>query len=393
MPLRVPPRSIAAGIRLQAATRAGWVLAAVVLAEHGVATAEYFLREGSPELMLTPLLAIVCTGAMLALLALWPGKLTAVAYLAVGSAAIVSYILDMARLGIDPSRIVLVGTIGTALTLTGAAAGGALGGAMWALVGIVLSQTAVMGTQSFVGAPITPDEYALLIGFLYFATYLLMWFSDRAQQRLVDTQPIAAEVEREENERQRGRRAAVVVHETVLRDLALIAHAPLSLTDHDRARLRRDLDEIRAWRSSVESDAPEQVPRSDFYDIIREFQWGGLSVDVGGNSYMIDSLRPGDREALLGAMRAALDNVLQHSGRTTAEVFIDHSTDRLTVMVVDDGHGFDPESVADDRLGIRMAIVRRIEDHGGSVTLWSSPGTGTSVVISLPVSDATGAFS
>src|SRR5690554_838977 len=117
MPLRVPPRSIAAGFRLQAATRAGWVLAAVVLIEHGVVTAEYFLREGSPELMLTPLLTIVCTGAMLAVLALWPGWLTAVAYFTLGSAAIVGYILEMVTLEIDPGRIVLVGTIGTAIVL------------------------------------------------------------------------------------------------------------------------------------------------------------------------------------------------------------------------------------------------------------------------------------
>ncbi|QEE61919.1 sensor histidine kinase [Salinibacterium sp. dk2585] len=393
MPLRVPPRSIAAGIRLQAATRASWVLAAVVLVEHGVVTAEYFLREGSPELMLTPFLAIVCAGAMLAVLALWPGWLTATAYLAVGSAAIVGYVLEMERLEIDPSRIVLVGTIGTAIALTGAAAGGALGGAVWSLAGTLLAQVAVIGAQLRVGMPIEPDTYALLIGLLYFSTYLLMWFSDRTQQQLVDTEPIAAEVEREEYERQRERRAAVVVHETVLRDLALIAHGPLSLTDYDRARLRRDLDEIRAWRSPIDADAPEQLPESDFYGIIREFQWSGLSVDVGGNSYMIDSLAPDDREALLGAMRAALDNALQHSGRATAEVFIDHGTDRLTVMVVDDGHGFDPELIADDRLGIRMAIVRRIEDQGGSVTLWSSPGAGTSVVISLPVTETMGAFS
>lgn len=393
MPLRVPPRSIAAGFRLQAATRAGWVLAAIVLIEHGIVTAEYFLREGSPELMLTPLLAILSTGAMLAVLALWPGWLTAVAYLTLGSAAIVGYIFEMVRLEIDPGRIVLVGTIGTAIALTGAASGGALGGAVWSLAGTLLAESAVIGTQAAFGLPIQPDSYAMVIGLLYFSTYLLMWFSDRTQQRLVDTQPIVAEVQREEHERQQERRAAVVVHETVLRDLALIAHGPLSLTDHDRARLRRDLDEIRAWRSPVDTDAPERPPESDFYEIIREFQWSGLSVDVGGSSYMIDSLAPADREALLGAMRAALDNVLQHSGRTTAEVFIDHGTDRLTVMVVDDGHGFDLESIAEDRLGIRMAIVRRIEDQGGKVTLWSSPGTGTSVVISLPVSETLGAFS
>lgn len=393
MPLRVPPRAIAAEIRLQAATRAGWVLAALVLIEHAIVTVEYFVRAGQPEQMVLPLLPMACLAIMLAVLAVAPGWMTALAYLVVGAMAITVHLAQMVALGVDPARMVIVSTMGTAVALVGAASGGALGGVIWTGFGILVTQLAVLGTQIIVGIPLAVDNYAAIIGSLYLVTYLLMWRSDRVQRRLVDTEPIEAEVEREENERQRERRAAVVVHETVLRDLALIAHGPLSLTDHDRARLRRDLDEIAAWQSPTSPDAPEPAQRGDFYDIIREFQWCGLSVDVGGNAYLIDSLEHEGREALLGAVRAALDNVFEHSGRSTAEVFIDNDVDRLTVMVVDDGQGFDLAAVAEDRLGLRMAIMRRIEDQGGTVTVWSSPGAGASVVMSLPVSSVGGVYS
>lgn len=392
MPLRVPPRTIAAGFRLQAMVRAGWVLAAIMLIEHAVVTAEFFVRSGEPLLMMLPLLSIGSIAVMLAVLTIAPGWMAAFAYLSVGAVAIAAEAIFMSDMGTDASEIVLVGTMSTAMCLVGAVSGGALGGAAWTLVGVILGQVAFVCTRWSIGLRPEVDQYALIIGGIYFFTYLLLWRNDQVQQRLVNIAPIQAEVQREEYERQRERRAAVVVHETVLRDLALIAHGPLQFNDYDRVRLRRDLDEITAWRSPEERESPAQLPRDDFYDIIREFQWRGLSVDVGGNSYALEILGEDDREALFGAMRAALDNVLAHSGESAAEIFIDRGPDRLTVMVVDEGRGFDVDGIAADRLGIRMAITRRLEDHGGSATVWASPGAGTSVVMSLPVVEPDGIY-
>jgi hypothetical protein len=364
--------------------RAGWVLAALVLIEHAVVTIEFYVRAGDPHAMILPLLALGSMGVMLALLALSPGWMTAFAYLAVGAVAIAAY-LSLISEQEGAEDIVLIGTAGSALCFVGAVTGGALGGAAWTLVGVATTHIALISTQLSLGNPPQIDQHALMMAFLYASTYYLLWRSDRMQRGLVSTAPIQAEVRREEYERQRERRAAVVVHETVLRDLALIAHGPLQLTDFDRVRLQRDLDEITAWRSPAPEEPLSSLPRDDFYDIIRDFQWRGLSVDVGGNSYALEMLATHDRDALLGAMRAALDNVLEHSGESTAEIFIDQGPDRLTVMVVDEGHGFAMDRVASDRLGLRMAIIRRIEDHGGSVTVWASPGAGTSVVMSLPL--------
>ena len=53
-------------------------------------------------------------------------------------------------------------------------------------------------------------------------------------------------------------------------------------------------------------------------------------------------------------------------------------------MVVDNGRGFEPQTVADDRLGLRSSVTDRIRAHGGSVRVWSTPGHGTSVLLSVP---------
>jgi signal transduction histidine kinase len=55
------------------------------------------------------------------------------------------------------------------------------------------------------------------------------------------------------------------------------------------------------------------------------------------------------------------------------------------MVVSDQGVGFDPDAVADDRLGVRMAVIERMLAVGGTARIWSSPGVGTSVVLSAPV--------
>ena len=62
-----------------------------------------------------------------------------------------------------------------------------------------------------------------------------------------------------------------------------------------------------------------------------------------------------------------------------------YSDDEVTFMISDQGAGFDTATVDPQRLGIRSSIVGRMEDVGGRVRVWSSPGTGTTVLIGVPV--------
>ncbi|MEO8527833.1 MAG: ATP-binding protein, partial [Pseudolysinimonas sp.] len=89
---------------------------------------------------------------------------------------------------------------------------------------------------------------------------------------------------------------------------------------------------------------------------------------------------------LLAAVRASLENVVRHSGATTAEVEVIAEAGSVTVMVTDRGSGFDLGSVAGDRLGLRASVVERMAAVGGMAKIWSAPGEGTSVVISAPAS-------
>ena len=118
--------------------------------------------------------------------------------------------------------------------------------------------------------------------------------------------------------------------------------------------------------------------------LVSELQWRGLTVDITGNPEEEVVRVSSERIAALhAAVRACLENVLQHAETDSAELILGAADGAATVMVIDQGRGFDPASVPGDRLGIRSSIIGRVEDLGGTVRVWSQPGQGTSVMLSI----------
>ena len=70
--------------------------------------------------------------------------------------------------------------------------------------------------------------------------------------------------------------------------------------------------------------------------------------------------------------------VRQRGGRRTPDVPC-----RLEVTVRDRGAGFDLDRVDRARLGLRRSIAERTADCGGQAAVWSAPGQGAVVRLSL----------
>jgi signal transduction histidine kinase len=130
---------------------------------------------------------------------------------------------------------------------------------------------------------------------------------------------------------------------------------------------------------------------SELHNAIELARDEGLSVDISGDRDALALLSPERRRAIGLAARQCLVNVLRHSGSATAEVAVSSSSDAVSVMVVDSGRGFVPSSTASDRLGLRQSVHDRIERVGGTVTVYSSPDVGTTVMMSVPTGDDDGA--
>jgi two-component sensor histidine kinase len=88
-------------------------------------------------------------------------------------------------------------------------------------------------------------------------------------------------------------------------------------------------------------------------------------------------------EALAGAASEALENVARHAGTERAAVLLAERQGSVLVTVTDDGRGFDPAAAASSGagFGLREDLAGRMAAVGGSVTVRSSPGSGTAVEV------------
>jgi signal transduction histidine kinase len=87
-----------------------------------------------------------------------------------------------------------------------------------------------------------------------------------------------------------------------------------------------------------------------------------------------------DGEEIAAATREALTNVRKHARASQAVVSCHVSAGVATVVVVDDGVGFDPDAVRRGT-GLRESIVGRMARAGGTATVQSHPGRGTRITL------------
>ena len=75
--------------------------------------------------------------------------------------------------------------------------------------------------------------------------------------------------------------------------------------------------------------------------------------------------------------------MLKHSGARRAVVTLGCFEGETTLDIVDDGEGMDPASPSQGGFGLR-GLRQRVESHGGTLTVESSPGEGTALAIRMP---------
>lgn len=102
----------------------------------------------------------------------------------------------------------------------------------------------------------------------------------------------------------------------------------------------------------------------------------------------IDRVLPNEADvALYRVVQEALTNVVRHAQTDEAVVDVQILDDALIATVADDGAGFNvPKAMAGGALGL-FGMHERAQYAGGNVTIRSSPGHGTVVHITIPITD------
>ena len=85
---------------------------------------------------------------------------------------------------------------------------------------------------------------------------------------------------------------------------------------------------------------------------------------------------------VLRLVQELVSNVLKHAQATRLTVQLTREGQQLSLLVEDDGVGFDPTSVQDSGLGLRSLAIR-VENLNGTLSIDSTPGKGTTTIIEI----------
>jgi signal transduction histidine kinase len=264
------------------------------------------------------------------------------------------------------------------------------------VVSFLLTFAAVAGALVLTGSRIA-EPLALTLAGWCALTITGVWLARTVPRTLkrITTMSRAYRVERHASETEaRRRQGASLLHDTVLATLTLLAHSGVgvsvsALTEQaaeDAALLRQlrlGFNPDPATSGDYKLKPVEESTLGNTLESVKQrFKRMGLEVNWHGTGQV---LLPSEvLDSFLLALAECLENVRRHSGVSEAHVTITDDETTVRAMVTDSGKGFDVASIEEGRLGFTESIVARLRDVGGNARLFSSPGSGTTVVLEVP---------
>jgi len=164
-------------------------------------------------------------------------------------------------------------------------------------------------------------------------------------------------------------------------------------------RLRLEADDVEGARSLLEEifgELRSLILQLRPPDLERDGLVASLAkhLDVLGRTYdlrtRLDAGSLGEidaevEQALFRIAQEALTNVVKHAAAASATVHLERADGAITLLVEDDGRGFDPgdRSISARRLGL-VSMHERAVDLGGTFFVESEHGAGTTVRAQVP---------
>ena len=110
-------------------------------------------------------------------------------------------------------------------------------------------------------------------------------------------------------------------------------------------------------------------------------------IDIEFVHTLPDGRLPSDLEtALYRIVQESLTNVVKHARASNVSIVLSGAAGSASVVVEDDGVGFEPGRLSGDGIGL-LGMRERIGILGGTVTLESRPGAGTTFRAEIPLPD------
>lgn len=297
---------------------------------------------------------------------------------------------------LHPTRVWWLGwlVVGAALELLGPAAGtgrasvaggvpfvSIAGAALTGRRGPVVTAAAVLsvaalsrGLVSDLHSAASSVGTVLVFCFGALALWWLVRFVREGEEEREELRASVAEAEKARAVQAERAEAAARLHDSVLQSLAAITRAE-SLV-RARALAQETSARLRTW-IRTQSQAPDSF-RRELERRCREAA-GDRQVSVAGAG---DRRVDEQTQLLVDAAVEAVRNAVKHTAGPV-RVYAETAGGATTVWVADQGPGFDPDALPDDRLGVRESIVGRLQRAGGTAMLRSGP-EGSEWALTLP---------
>lgn len=206
---------------------------------------------------------------------------------------------------------------------------------------------------------------------------------------------LAAELLRVQEEERR--RISRDLHDDINQRLALLAveleslDRPLPMTPQERGRVVRSLQDRVAELSEDVRRLAYQLHPSILDDLGLPIALQRLVDDfttrTGMNGQFVNrgvskALPQDVATCLYRIAQESLRNIARHARASTMTVELSRKQDMLTIVITDDGVGFDPDLVRSG-LGL-LSMKERIALVSGSLDIASTPGKGTHVCVRVP---------
>jgi len=109
------------------------------------------------------------------------------------------------------------------------------------------------------------------------------------------------------------------------------------------------------------------------------------AIGVDLEAQLGDKRLPGEVETTLyRIVQEALTNIVKHAEASRVSILLVRGSGSATVVIEDDGQGFDPAELREDAMGI-IGMRERVELHDGRLTVESTPGSGATLVAEVPL--------
>ncbi len=168
----------------------------------------------------------------------------------------------------------------------------------------------------------------------------------------------------------------------------LLASDPTAAAEHLNAALQLNRETQQELQLIIEELRPPALEGRGLAPALREYaeRWQehtGIKVEIaiaGERSLPLDV-----EQTLYRVLQESLSNIARHAEADSVTLTLSMDTDKVTLVIADNGRGFEPAAVSTNSLGIN-GMKSRLAEIGGALTLETALGAGTRVIAEVKLS-------